>query len=67
MILWAPRPYFKVTLFLSISGLKNDNVRETFALKYELEGKMFPCKFVKIGKSVNSMVQSVKFEHSGFT
>ncbi|XP_015762917.1 PREDICTED: muskelin-like [Acropora digitifera] len=32
------------------SGLCNDNVEETFNLKHELHGKMFPCSFIKIGK-----------------
>ncbi|KAK2553923.1 Muskelin [Acropora cervicornis] len=30
------------------SGLCNDNVEETFNLKHELHGKMFPCSFIKI-------------------
>ena len=29
-------------------GLKNDSNKETFALRHELKGKMFPCLFVKI-------------------
>ena len=35
---------------MSFSGLCNDNVEETFNLKHELHGKMFPCSFIKIGK-----------------
>ena len=30
------------------SGLKNDNQPETFSLKHLVEGKMFPCRFIKI-------------------
>lgn len=30
------------------SGLKNDNQPETFSLKHLVEGKMFPCRYIKI-------------------
>ncbi|XP_068714480.1 muskelin-like isoform X2 [Montipora foliosa] len=30
------------------SGLRNDDMKETFNLKHELHGKMFPCNFIKI-------------------
>jgi hypothetical protein len=33
---------------LFCSGLKNDNQPETFSLKHLVEGKMFPCRFIKI-------------------
>ena len=34
------------------SGLKNDSHRETFVLRHELQGKKFPCKFIKIGNVI---------------
>ncbi|CAH3026215.1 unnamed protein product [Porites evermanni] len=30
------------------SGLRNDHIKETFNLKHELDGKMFPCNYIKI-------------------
>uniref|UniRef100_A0A670YWI9 Muskelin 1 n=1 Tax=Pseudonaja textilis TaxID=8673 RepID=A0A670YWI9_PSETE len=34
------------------SGLKNDYNKETFTLKHKIDEQMFPCRFIKIGKSV---------------
>ncbi|KAL3852859.1 hypothetical protein ACJMK2_016468 [Sinanodonta woodiana] len=30
------------------SGLKNDHIEETFALKNEMDGQHFPCRYIKI-------------------
>ncbi|XP_027058035.1 muskelin-like [Pocillopora damicornis] len=30
------------------SGLRNDHIKEAFELQHELDGKMFPCQFIKI-------------------
>jgi len=34
----------------SCSGLANDHMKESFELKHELDGKMFPCHYIKIGE-----------------
>lgn len=34
------------------SGLKNDPQREVFNLRHELHGKKFPCKYIRIGRSI---------------
>ena len=47
---------------MSFSGLCNDNVEETFNLKHELHGKMFPCSFIKIGEwAMRAVSQSYCF------
>ena len=37
-------------LFVFFSGLANDHMKESFELKHELDGKMFPCHYIKIGE-----------------
>ena len=41
---------FSKILFVSCSGLRNDHIKEAFELQHELDGKMFPCQFIKIGE-----------------
>lgn len=43
-------------VFLPCSGLKNDYNKETFTLKHKIDEQMFPCRFVKIGKTVVAVV-----------
>eukprot|EP00794_Sanderia_malayensis_P006101 gene6101-6805_t len=53
---------------LLTGGLKNDNLKESFALKHELEERKFPCKFLKIvpimswGPSFNFSIWHVSLE-----
>lgn len=42
-------------LCVSFSGLANDHTKESFELKHELDGKMFPCHFIKIGEFRGSL------------
>lgn len=35
---------------LLYSGLKNDTQPETMRLKYKVNGVVFPCQYIKIGK-----------------
>ena len=35
-------------LLFTFSGLKNDYQPETFSLRHLIEGKMFPCRYIKI-------------------
>nr|XP_002130194.1 muskelin-like [Ciona intestinalis] len=35
-------------ILLLQGGLKNDNIPETFSLKHKIDGKEFPCTFIKI-------------------
>uniref|UniRef100_H2ZEN1 Muskelin N-terminal domain-containing protein n=1 Tax=Ciona savignyi TaxID=51511 RepID=H2ZEN1_CIOSA len=51
-------------------GLKNDNVPETFSLKHKIDGKDFPCRFLKIvpilswGASFNFSIWFVELQGS---
>ncbi|XP_012567064.2 muskelin isoform X1 [Hydra vulgaris] len=51
---------------LLTSGLKNDNKKETFSLKHELQGKKFVCEYIKIvpvaswGPSFNFSIWHIK-------
>lgn len=42
----------KLFLIVPCSGLRNDHVKESFELQHELDGKMFPCHFIKIGELI---------------
>ena len=39
--------------FLLFSGLRDDHIKEKFQLRHELEGKMFPCRYIKIGLNLH--------------
>ena len=39
-----------IIIFVFCSGLRNDHIKEVFNVKHELDAKMFPCNFIKIGE-----------------
>lgn len=43
------------------SGLKNDYNKETFTLKHKIDEQMFPCRFIKIGKSFSIVEKKLFF------
>jgi len=37
-------------VMIDCSGLNNDHVAETFALRHTIDGNSFPCRYIKIGE-----------------
>ena len=44
------RAFSEILFVFFRSGLRNDHIKEAFELQHELDGKMFPCQFIKIGE-----------------
>ena len=48
------RAFSEILFVFFRSGLRNDHIKEAFELQHELDGKMFPCQFIKIGEFLQS-------------
>lgn len=46
--LWNQTNHMNKHIF-PYSGLKNDSVAETFVLRHSINGRMLPCRYIKIG------------------